>query len=254
MAHPFVRKLRHGARLTAEDEAILLDLAHQERNVTANSDIHSEGIEPRFLPVVLEGWACRYRMLETGRRQIVSLFLPGDLCEPFGALPRYIDHPFAALTPVTFAPVSLEAIGLAARRSPRIYEALWWDLLTMTAIEREFIVSMGSRSAAERMGHLFCELHLRLDAIGLVERLSYDFPLTQADIGELLGLSTVHVNRSLQDLRRAGWLSLRDHRLTIHNLAALRDFSLFDPAYLHLGGSMPSSGDQQPPLKTVSFP
>lgn len=253
MANPFLLKLRHGACLTAEDEALLMELSGPVRSVPARSDLVQEGAEAGFLPLILEGWACRYRDLENGKRQITTLFVPGDLCEPFGALPHSIDHAIAAITPVVFAPVSLKAIGAAARSSHRIYEALWWDLLCASAIERESIVSLGRRSAAERMGHLFCELYVRLGLIGLINRdQSCSFPLRQADLGDVLGLSTVHVNRSLQELREAGWISLRNQRLTIHDLAALRDFSLFDPSYLHMDHSA-SVDRNRPPFRTVNF-
>src|SRR5262245_33004851 len=203
MGHPFIRKLRRGAHLNAEDEAILQNLAQPVRSVRPHAEIWNEDSAPRFLPLILEGWACRYKLLDNGKRQIVSLFLPGDLCGPFGVLPRFLGHSLGALTAVAFVAIEPSAIAHAAQMSPRIKEALWWDLLAGSAIEREFIVSLGRRSAAERMGHLFCELHVRLDAVGLVKDFSYDLPLTQADLGDALGLSTVHVNRSLQDLRKA---------------------------------------------------
>jgi len=103
------------------------------------------------------------------------------------------------------------------------------------------VVSLGRRQASERLGHLFCELHLRLSMVGLVDDgLSYELPIRQSDIGDLLGLSAVHVNRSLQDLRRTGLVSLRDRRLTIHDLEGLRELSFFDAAYLRANGSAPS--------------
>lgn len=233
VVHPFLRKLRHGARLSNEDEDALASLARIEQRVGAHGEIMGEGVEPRSMPLILEGWACRYRVLENGKRQITSLFVPGDLCQPFGTLPRFMDHSLGALTPVVLAPVSPKAIRAAVLASPRIEEALWWDLLVASAIEREHVVSLGRRSAPERLGHLVCELHSRLAVVGLVDRLGFDLPLTQADLGDLLGLSTVHVNRSLQELRKSGLISSRGRRLTIHDLQRLEEFSFFDAAFLH---------------------
>ncbi|MGO4387655.1 Crp/Fnr family transcriptional regulator [Microvirga sp. 2YAF29] len=233
MDHPFVRKLRHGARLTREDEVILTRLAQPVRTVSARGDIIPEGSSSRFLPLIVEGWACRYRLLPNGKRQIISLFIPGDLCEPFGVLPRFMDQPLAALTPVTAALVPLSAIGSLVRHNPRINEAFWWDLLVASTIEREHVVSLGRRTATERLGYLFCELHLRLEMVGLVNGLSFDMPVTQADLGDVLGLSTVHVNRSLQELRLTGLISLRGRSLTLQNLEGLRELSFFDADYLH---------------------
>lgn len=233
MLHTFVRKLGHGARLTEEDEQVLTDLARPVRTIGPRTDIVAEGSEPRFLPLVVDGWACRYKVLENGKRQVIFLYLPGDICEPVGKLPRVVAHPVGALTTVAFAPVSPAAVVDAARSRPRIEEALWWDLLLASAIEREHVVNLGRRQAPERMGHLFCELHLRLAMVGLVDGLAYDLPITQADLGDLLGLSAVHVNRSLQELRKSGLITLRGRRLKIHDLDELRAFSLFDAAYLH---------------------
>jgi CRP-like cAMP-binding protein len=230
---PFVKKLCHGAALIEPDKVLLANLAQPVRRVDARRDILAEGTEPRWLPLIIEGWACRYRLLENGKRQLISIYLPGDLCEPFGVLPRFLDTSLGALTPVTLATVSLAAITAAAQASPALSEALWWDLLVGSAIEREHIVSLGRRSASERLGHFFCELQLRMAMVGLADESGYEMPLTQTDLADLLGLTRVHLNVSLQDLRRLGLISLRNHRLTIHDLQGLRERSLFDASYLH---------------------
>ncbi|MFC0242384.1 Crp/Fnr family transcriptional regulator [Rhodopseudomonas telluris] len=237
MDHPFLRKMRHGARLTQEDEALLNGLLAPARAIAAREDVSQEGSEPFSLPLIVDGWACRYSTLENGQRQIIGLFVPGDLCEPFGMLPRFMDHSVATLTPVMMSPVRVAPIKAAVLASPRVEEAFWWDLLVATAIDREHLVSLGRRTATERLGHLFCELHLRLEMVGLVRDLSYEMPVTQADLGDLLGLSMVHVNRSLQELRRTGLMSLRGRRLTIHDLDGLRELSFFDDGYLHPEGA-----------------
>jgi CRP-like cAMP-binding protein len=229
----FIRKLCHGARLHEHHKEVLMSLAQPAQQVQARGDIVAQGEEPRWLPLIKEGWACRYRLLENGKRQIISVYLPGDLCEPFGVMPRFMDSPIAAITRVSVAPIPLQSIRAAAREYEAIDEALWWDLLVASAIEREHIVGLGRRSAAERLGFLFCELHLRLSMVGLVDETGYELPLTQADLADLLGLTSVHVNRSLQDLRKSGVISLRGRRLEIHDLEVLREISMFDPTYLH---------------------
>lgn len=233
----FTRKLRNGADLTAADESTLNKLAEPSRQIERRGDILPDGSKPSSLILFLEGWACRYKQLENGKRQIISIFLPGDLSEPFGAVPPFMDHSFGALTSVRFAQVTPGTMRSVVESSPRIAEALWWDLLMAEAVLRERAISLGRRSATERMGHLFCELQLRLAMIGLADQSSYDLPLTQADLADLFGLSTVHVNRSLQELRGLGLISLRKGRLTIHDVHTLREFSLFDAAYLRSRGS-----------------
>lgn len=233
---PFIQKLRHGAYLTRDDETVLARLAELVHRVE-RGDVLPEGDGPRSIILVLQGWACRYKQLENGKRQITSIFLPGDLCEPFGALPQVMDHSIGALTQAVLARVPLPALRSAARASEPIEDALWWDLLMADSAAREHMVSLGRRSAVERLGHFFCELQIRLEMVAMTDQSSYDFPLTQADLADLLGLSTVHVNRALQELRRNGFLSLRGRRMTIHDVHGLRELSMFDPTYLRSSGA-----------------
>src|SRR6185312_5502897 len=147
------------------------------------------------------------KVLENGKRQILSFLLPGDLSEPFGVLPEFSSHSIAALTAVKLAELSLPDLQAAARSSPRIQRALWWDLLVAGAIDRERIVNVGRRSATERLGHLLCEVNLRLRMVGLSDGLVCDFPPPQVDVADACGLSTVHVNRSLQQLKSSCLIS-----------------------------------------------
>lgn len=227
--HPFVCKLRNGAVLTSEDEAILTGLANLTRPIE-RGDILRQGAQQRSIVLVVEGWLCRYTQLENGKRQITAIFIPGDLCQPFGATPRVLDHSLAALTPAMLSFMPPQLLLNTARSNPRIEEALWWDLLKSDALTREHVVSLGRRSATERLGHFFCEMRERLAMVGLVEGDSFDLPLTQVDLADLFGLSAVHVNRALQDLRSSGLLSLRSRRATLPDVAGLSELSMFDPA------------------------
>ena len=225
-----VRKLRHGVRLTAADEAVLACLSATARRVE-RGDIQREGIEPRSVILVLEGWLYQYKQLENGKRQITAVFMPGDLCEPFGAVRPVMDHSVAAVTAGRVAFVAPRDLRAAARSSTRIEQALWWDLLLSEALGREHTISLGRRSAMERLGFFFCEMHARLTHIGLVDSGSFELPLTQIDLADLFGLSAVHVNRSLQDLRGSGLLSFRDRRVTLHDLPSLHSLSMFEPVW-----------------------
>lgn len=243
MTNILVRKLRHGAALTGDDERLISSLIPPARSVAAHTELWATGDdEPRVLPVLLDGWACRYRMLENGNRQIVSLIVPGDLAEPFGVLPDFADYSVMTLSSATVAGIAPSALRSAAHGSPTIERALWWDLLMATNIEREHLVSLGRRSAAERLAHLICELHLRLTLVDQVNANTFNLPMTQAELADTLGLSAVHLNRSLQDLRSLGLISLRDRRLTVHDLEGLRQLASFNPLYLHTH----SPGSNQP--------
>lgn len=235
MSNPFIRKMENFTRLSDADRSFLTDMvAANVRRLGAREDIICEGDEPRYVNVVLKGWACRYKQLQDGRRQIIAFFLPGDLCDPHVFTLRRMDHAIATLTPVTLARVTQDAIETMTAKSPRIAETLWWEMLLTAAIQREWTVSLGQRLASERLAHLFCELFLRLRAIGLTEGSSCDLPVTQADLADTLGLSSVHVNRTLQELRATGHITWKGKRLTIHDLPALMALALFDAAYLHL--------------------
>ena len=148
----FLKKLSRGVVLKGRDRDLLTGLAKEQHTVGPRHDITPDSAPPRGLPLIVDGWACRYRLLETGKRQIIGLYLPGDLCEPFGTLPQFMDYPIAALTPVKFMSISVEAFSRAATESRTVANALWWDLLVASSIEREHIVSLGRRSAFERLG------------------------------------------------------------------------------------------------------
>ncbi|WP_376091664.1 Crp/Fnr family transcriptional regulator [Roseomonas sp. CCTCC AB2023176] len=235
MSNPLVRRLEQFTRLSAEDRSAL-DRAtgNGARQVAARTDIIREGDRPNGTNLVLSGWACRYKQLEDGRRQILGFLLPGDLCDYQASLLREMDHSIGALTPVTVTSLPRTTLDDLTACHPRVGQALWWETLVAHAIHREWIVSLGQRDAAERIGHLLCELLLRLRSVGLTRGDTCDIPLTQADLGDAMGLSTVHVNRTLQYLRGAGLITLKGGVLTIPDLCALMDASLFNPTYLHL--------------------
>jgi CRP-like cAMP-binding protein len=229
----FLRKLQYGSELMAEEQKLILELPHHYRNIDARGDVLSEGDEQKNLILVLDGWACRYKLLENGTRQIISILLPGDLSEPFGLHPHCMDHSLCAITPVMIGEISRAAIMDAASFS-RVSDALWWDLFFTISLDRHHIVGLGRRSAKERLAHLICQLHMRLEMIGMSEDDSFLLMMTQAQIGDMLGLSTVQVNRSLQVLRETQLISQHQNRLTIHDLTELCALSGFDRSYFHL--------------------
>lgn len=234
MPNPLVLKLQQFTRLSPEDRLVLERAAVSTRRLGARLDIIREGDPTDRVNLILSGWACRYKQLADGRRQIISFFVPGDLCDHHVFVLREMDHSIGSLTPLVFAPIPRATMEEVTLNHPRITQALWWESLVSFSIQREWSVSLGQRDAAERMGHLLCELFLRLRGVGLTRGDSCDLPLTQADLAEAMGLSTVHVNRTLQQLRGAGLIVLKGGVLTIPNLRALQAASLFNPNYLHL--------------------
>jgi len=233
-SNPLILKLEQFTKLSAEDKQVLNHVASEGvRQIGPRGDIIREGDRPQTLNLILSGWACRYKHLEDGRRQIISFILPGDLCDSHLFILRQMDHSIGSLTPVTFAQIPRRRVEEITLKYPRITQALSWDTLVSAAIQREWIVSLGQRDALERMAHLMCEIFLRLRGVGMTDGDSCDLPLTQAGLADAMGLSVVHVNRTLQELRATKLIALKGRTLTIPDLRALQDAAQFNPNYLH---------------------
>lgn len=230
-----IRKLEHFVRLSQTDRAIL-DRAASERvrKFGPRVDITREGDRPKDVHLILSGWACRYKQLEDGRRQVVSFFLPGDLCDLNMFILREMDHSIGTITPVSIADLSRDFFDDMSAGYPRIVTAFWWESLVNAAVQREWTMNLGQRTALERMAHLLCEIFFRLRIAGLTREDSCDFPLTQADLADATGLSKVHVNRTLQELRSAGLIVLKGKMLVVPSLERLMNAGLFNANYLHM--------------------
>lgn len=237
MPHHLIRKLERFVPLATEDKEVLLGLEQKTRQIERDADILPESSSAKHINLILSGWACRYKHLNDGGRQITSLLLPGDLYDPHTFLDQ-MAHPVAALTPVTLAKIPDRAVQELAARSPALAEAFRCEALATAAIQREWTVSLGRRSGMERLAHLFCEMHARLTAVGLADGPSCPMPLTQSDLADALGQTAVHINRTLKELRGMGLITLCKRRLTIHDPDVLADLAHFDPVYLHFTRGM----------------
>ncbi len=202
--------------------------------VGPRQDLIQEGDRPESVHIVLEGFACRYKLLPDGTRQIMAYLVPGDLCDMHIAILGEMDHSIATLSRCKIVTISRKMIEDLVENHGRINRALWWATLVDEATLREWLVNMGRRSADKQLGHLLCELLLRLQVVGLATENSYDLPLTQTEIGDTLGISNVHVNRVLKQLRKDGLIVLKNKRVTISNVEGLKEFSGFSESYLHL--------------------
>lgn len=249
-ANPFIRKLEYGAELTDEDRALLDRVSSKVEIVPARRDIIHEGENPENAHLVMQGFACRYKQLSDGKRQVMALFVPGDVCDFHVQILGQMDHSIGTITTASVASLPPETIR-ELTANPRINRALWWMTLVDEGTLREWLVNIGQRSAAERLAHLFCELRLRLRSVGLADDDTFDFPLTQTDLADVLGLTSVHVNRTLQLLRERGLIRLENKHLTILDYDGLRRLADFDPNYLHLrdgSRSKPVSPQETAPL------
>lgn len=227
-------KLEAFTKLSANDRAALVEATRNSRFVEPRRDLISEGDKPRYVHLVLDGWACRYKTLPDGKRQIVSLFVPGDFCDINVTILKTVDHSIGAITRLKVAMISPDEMNALIEDRPRITHALWWHELVTSAIQREWTLNIGQRSAYERLAHLLVELYLRLETVGRANDGRCDFPLTQNDLADATGLTSVHVNRTLQELRRDGLIELERKQLRILDMERLKDVAMFNANYLHL--------------------
>jgi CRP-like cAMP-binding protein len=169
-----------------------------------------------------------------GRRQVVGYFIPGDFCDLNIYVLRRMDHSIGTITPVRFAEISREEMEAATAGRPRITQAFWWHELVNASVQREWLLSVGQRSPLERIAHLMTELFFRSRSAGLAEGDACPFPLTAYDIADSTGLTPVHVNRTIQEMRRDRLVEVDGKRLLIPDLERLMEAGHFNPNYLHL--------------------
>jgi CRP-like cAMP-binding protein len=239
MATYLIRKLEQFTKLSSDDKQALEQAASLHvRQLRPREDIIHEGDKPRHVNLILEGWACRYKVLEDGRRQVTAFLVPGDMCDLRMFILKEMDHSMAAVTPLKVAEIPSDTILEITDKHPRISRALWWNSLVEEATAREWTVNLGQREAVERLSHILCEMYLRLRGVGLTngsaEGPSFEVPVTQEQLGDTVGLSTVHVNRTLQDeLRAKGLIELTKGELRVLDWEGLKRMGEFDPTYLH---------------------
>lgn len=236
ITNPLIRKLSNYVRLSDEERHALERLADKPKHYQAHADIIHEGDPTGDIYLILTGWAYRSKVLPDGHRQIMAYFIPGDICDQRIFVLKRMDHSITTVTPATVAVIPKKGMIALTDLHPRIARALWWSTLVDEAITREWVMNVGQRDAFQRLGHLICEMFVRLRAVGLVDGLSFEFPVIQAELADTTGLSTVHANRTLQELRRTGLISWKGRHVTILDLDRLVDLSMFNSNYLHLEG------------------
>jgi CRP-like cAMP-binding protein len=229
-----IRKLEQRDRLSQEEKRVLEGAMVRVKEFRPDEDMIREGDRPTESTLLLEGFAARYKVLTDGKRQITAIHVAGDFVDLHSFLLKQMDHAVLAITHCTVGAVPHETLREITESHPHLGRLLWLSTLIDGAIHREWLVAMGRRPAAHHTAHLLCELFLRLQAVGLTKDNSFRLPLTQTELGDTLGLSTVHVNRVLQDLRGGGLITWRGDTVVIEDWPRLKQFAEFDPTYLSL--------------------
>ena len=233
-ATPLIRKLESILVLSEDEKDVLRNVSGTIKTVGPRQDLVREGDRPAECCLVLEGFVYRYKLTEEGKRQIFSFHIPGDIPDLQSLHIDVMDHSLGTLSPCKVMYVPHEIVCDLMRRCPRIGDAFWRDTLIDAAVFREWILSLGRREAYGRMAHLLCEFYVRLRAVGLTNGDVCDMPFTQVELADATGVTNVHANRILQELRGEGLITLRAGSLTVLDWERLKEAGEFDPAYLHL--------------------
>lgn len=229
-----LRKLCVRSTFTDEERAVLLTLPVGEMRVKARASIVDDGETASRSCVLLGGMACGYKLLPDGSRQILSFYLAGDIVDLHSTVLKGAGHSIEALGPVRVAYIPHEALLDAAAQHRGIAWSLWREAVVHGAICHEWLLNNGQRDAYGRLAHLFCEMLVRMNAVGLACGESYLFPANQSELADATGLTTVHINRMMQRLRAEGLISTRGFEITIEDWNGLAGAASFDPAYLCL--------------------
>jgi CRP-like cAMP-binding protein len=233
---------QHGTLLSA-DETAIRGVRVRSRMVEAGEDIVSQGEKPDVAVFLLSGMLARYHTLATGDRQYLSLHIAGDMPDVQSLLLDVLDHSLCAMDRAVIALLPHNQLQDVCVRRPAVAFALWRLTLIDAAIFRQAINNNSARSHSARLAHLLCEQFYRAREERLTQDNSCSLPLNQTQLGQLLGMSLVSVNRAFQALRRRGLVDFRAGQLTVRKWAELSRLAAFDPTYLHVakGGDVPTT-------------
>jgi CRP-like cAMP-binding protein len=228
-----LRKLQLSTLLDADDVKAIERLPIMVKEVAAHNPIVREGERPVQCCLLIDGFLCRSKTTDAGKRQILSIHITGEIPDLQSLHLHVMDHDLTTLSRCTVGLIPHDALRMLTRERPTVAEALWRETLIDAAVFREWIVNVGRRAAVVRLAHLLAEIGTRLQAMDLAPGDRFELPMTQLDIADALGLTPVHVNRVVQELRREGLLELRKHSVSLPDLPRLKELGDFDDLYLH---------------------
>jgi CRP-like cAMP-binding protein len=228
-----VRRLRTTAGITEEDLKEIGALPITVKDYPEERAVVRDGERATESCLIIDGFCARSKTIADGRRQILSLHIPGEIPDLMSLFLHVMDHDLSTLTPCRLGFIHHEALRKLHRRRPNVAEIFWRDTLIDAAMFREWIVNVGQRPAPARLAHVIVELRERLKVIGRVAGDRFDMPLTQEQIGEALGVTAVHANRVIKQLRQDGIVDFNRGRVTVLSKTKLLELADFDGRYLH---------------------
>ena len=234
LIQPFVRKIMLRDELGLEEQRAIADAAGECLHVAAGHDLVTEGDRPVRSMLVTSGFTCRYRLLAAGERQLTAIHVPGDFVDLHSFLLKQMDHSVGALTDCSIITFPHQNLVRLTENYPHLTRLLWLLTLLDGSIHREWLVGMGRLSATQRTAHLICELYVRLNSVGLAGDCRFALSITQSALADAIGISTVHVNRVLQELRQRRLIDWDGGDLEIKDWDGLVAAGEFEDAYLHL--------------------
>jgi CRP-like cAMP-binding protein len=235
MQNPLTMKLEQFSSFEPSERMRLDELLnYPHKTFERGKQIIREGDKVNDIHLVLSGLATRSKTLQDGSRQLMAFLVPGDLCDVEVFVLEAMDHDIIALTETVCVLIPSKEIERLLTESSALTRALWWSTMTDSAVLREWIVNHGKREARERLAHIFCELLIRYRIVGVTDDDSLPFPITQEELAEATGMTPVHVNRMLSQLKAEGLIDLNNKTLTVLDFDRLKDVAQYDVNYLHL--------------------
>ena len=229
---PFVAKLEKCTKLSPADRAALFALPQSVRTFDAGSYLYREGDRPSHCFIIVSGFACAQKIVRNGSRQILDIMMRGDAVDPANALIGVANHGVQVLMRLQAAMVPLPAMSGLVAANPTVGRAIWIQTLIHTSIQREWTANVGRRDARSRIAHLLCEIGIRQEEAGVGPRDNYELPMTQEQLADATGLTAVHVNRVLGNLRAEGVIGGRNRHVHVPDWERLTSVGDFRTNYL----------------------
>ena len=232
--NPLIQKIDSVFALTKAERQVLAKLPMEPALIEENQDIVREGDRPSRCCLILSGFTATYKVSGDRKRQIMTFGIAGDIPDLHSLHLPVLDSSVSTLTQCQVGFITHEDLHDLCERHPRIAAAFWRETLIEGAIFREWLLNVGRREAYNRVAHLFCEMLVRLRAVGLAEDNACDLPITQGELADAFGLTAVHVNRVVKQMRAEGLIVINGSQLAVPDWDRLKEAGEFTPRYLHL--------------------